>query len=925
VVALKTISVAAAGEAELTRFRREAEAVARLQHPNIVQVHEVGEAAGGPFFSMEFVAGGTLVQRLAGTPQPARAAAALVETLARAIHAAHQQGIIHRDLKPANVLLTADGTPKISDFGLAKRLVTADTPPGEAGPTRTGEILGTPSYMAPEQATGRAAVITPATDVYALGAILYECLTGRPPFLAETPLETVLQVQLQEPVPPRRLQPKVPKDLETICLKCLHKEPHRRYADADGLAEDLRRFQAGETIRARPVGPLGRLGRWCRRRPLVASLLAGVALLVAGHLATLSYQMVEARHRAAETQRQLELVEESYRLAKQAVDDSFTRVVSDEALLNEPGLQPLRKRLLETALTYYQGFLRQRPDDPTRRADMAEMHFRVGYITAQIGSKAAALAEYQRARDLYEELLGANLADLRLRGHLATVYDNLGVVQADLGRPGDALRSYERGRDLRKELADENPADSQRRNLLAQSYNNLGNLQRDADQVDAALRSYEAARTLRQKLVQENPDNLVYQADLSETCASVGVLYLHAGRPAEALRAHTEARGLREKLVRDRPTSIPWQRDLARTYSNIGELHIRAGRLAEAVGPCESARDLLEKLVRDNPAVTQYQQDLAACYGNLGVVQHRLGQSAQAVRSVERARDLLAKLAQDQPNRPELQSDLSKCYLNLGALQHHAGEADAALQAYNQALAIRRKLAALMPPVPQYQNDLARTLVNVGDLQRDAGKPDEAVRSYEEARQIQDKLAAAHAAVPQYPIDLAITYLNLADVHSGAGREAEARRCYQQALDLQRRVLAAAPELAQSQGFMNSHYTALARFHRHLGQPAEAVAAILKRQELWPTNPVELYNVACDLALCIPLVGRGKPALSAEEEAQRRRYADEAMGVLRRAVARGFKDGAHMRADSDLEPLRMRDDFQKLVAELQGKAKAPAK
>ncbi len=279
-VALKMILAGEyAGERELARFRTEAEAVARLQHPNIVQIFEVGEHDGHPYFSLEFVDGGSLAQKLDGTPLPPQQAARLVETLARAMHAAHQAGVVHRDLKPANVLLTSDGTPKITDFGLAKRL------DGDAGQTQSGAIMGTPSYMAPEQASGKSKEIGPAADTYALGAILYECLTGRPPFKASTPLDTVLQVVSDEPVPPRKLQSKTPRDLDTICLKCLQKAPGKRYATAAALAEDLRRFQAQEPIQARPVGRLERGVKWAKRRPAVASLLAALVLAALGLVA----------------------------------------------------------------------------------------------------------------------------------------------------------------------------------------------------------------------------------------------------------------------------------------------------------------------------------------------------------------------------------------------------------------------------------------------------------------------------------------------------------------------------------------------------------------------------------------------------------------------------------------------------------------
>jgi serine/threonine protein kinase len=310
-VALKMILAGPCARLEQrARFRAEAEAAARLRHPNVVQIYDVGEHDGQPYFSMEYVDGGSLAQKLAGSLLPTRQAAELAATLADAVHAAHQHGIIHRDLKPANILLQKNSPqrhkehkeedkenyssvpsscslclcgefflPKITDFGLARRLDD-----NAAGPTQTGAILGTPSYLAPEQAEGKTRTVGPAVDVYALGAILYEMLAGRPPFQGESTLETLEQVRTREPIPPSRLRPRVPRDLETICLKCLEKEPHRRYAGADELAGDLRRFLAGEPIRARPTPGWERAVKWTRRKPAVAGLLAVSAAAAASFL-----------------------------------------------------------------------------------------------------------------------------------------------------------------------------------------------------------------------------------------------------------------------------------------------------------------------------------------------------------------------------------------------------------------------------------------------------------------------------------------------------------------------------------------------------------------------------------------------------------------------------------------------------------------
>src|SRR6516165_4200893 len=257
IVALKMILAGRlAAEEDITRFRTEAEAAARLQHPHIVAVHEVGEIEGQHYFSMDFIEGTSLAQKLLQSgPMPGRVAARYVRLMARAVHHAHKQGILHRDLKPSNILIDAEDEPHITDFGLAKRLG------GDSGQTRTGVVLGTPSYMAPEQAAGKSNELGPACDIYGLGAVLYELITGRPPFRAETPLNTVMQVMDSDPPPPRLLNSNIDHDLETICLKCLEKDPRRRYATAEALAEDLRRYLNDEPISARSFNVLDRLAR----------------------------------------------------------------------------------------------------------------------------------------------------------------------------------------------------------------------------------------------------------------------------------------------------------------------------------------------------------------------------------------------------------------------------------------------------------------------------------------------------------------------------------------------------------------------------------------------------------------------------------------------------------------------------------------
>jgi serine/threonine-protein kinase len=390
-----------AGPHERARFQHEAEAVASLRHANVVQVHDVGDHEGRPYFTMELVEGGSLAQKLAGAPQRARQAASLLATLADAVQTAHQGGIVHRDLKPANILLTAEGTPKIADFGLARHF--------DVGPdlTQSGARIGTPSYMAPEQAAGGAGTIGPAADVYALGALLYEVLTGRPPFRGESAADTERQVLAEEPVPPSRLNAKVPRDLETICLKCLHKAPPRRYATAAALAEDLRRFQRGEPVVARPAGLPERAGKWVFRHPTLAAALTASLLLAALLVAGAFWLAVQQAHRrdAVEADlRDLTRLQESARWA-----EARAALERAEDWLERGGAGDLRRRLgqarrdLDLAiqldgirlkrvtrgeLAFYKARASREYAEAFRQAGLGTLHDTPALVAGQIGSSA---------------------------------------------------------------------------------------------------------------------------------------------------------------------------------------------------------------------------------------------------------------------------------------------------------------------------------------------------------------------------------------------------------------------------------------------------------------------------------------------------------------------------------------------------------
>lgn len=368
IVALKLVTSTNNDQA-LARFEQEVQAIARLRHPNIAQIYENGTVEGRPYYAMEYVAGGTLSDRLKASPLLPNEAAKLVVKLARAMQHAHEQGILHRDLKPSNVLLEADGLePKIADFGLAKKL------DDNSNLTRTGDVFGSPSYMAPEQASG-VMKFTPAVDVYALGATLYECLTGRPPFLGPEPMLTIMMVLSNDPIPPRQVQAKLPLDLDTICLKCLEKQPRKRYASAAELADDLERFLKGEPILARPVGGLERALKWAKRRPWQAGAVGLAMALLAGLIVGLL--LLEKAY--SEVKRSSEISIKSFELSKKTLDEVLGKITSELSL--KPDMEKLTLDSVRPAVELFRELHLLRPED---RATSLEYLAKLESFTVQL-------------------------------------------------------------------------------------------------------------------------------------------------------------------------------------------------------------------------------------------------------------------------------------------------------------------------------------------------------------------------------------------------------------------------------------------------------------------------------------------------------------------------------------------------------------
>jgi serine/threonine protein kinase len=658
----------------LERFRHEAQAAAKLEHENIVTVYEVGEIDQQPFFSMRYVEGRSLAEILREGPMENRRAAAYLEPVARAVHEAHCQGILHRDLKPQNILVDKKtDRALVADFGLAKL--------SEGGHelTRAGEIMGTPSYMSPEQAKDSANV-TAKTDIYALGATLYHVLTARPPFQAATPLETLRQVIDEEPAPPRQLNPSINRDLETICLRCLQKEPARRYDSASALADDLARYLRGEPIQARPIGAPGRIWRWCRRKPALAAAIAAAAtFFVVGSVVSTVLLF--------ETRAALNQSEKSLGQAVATVDD-FLTLVGEETLLNEPSMQPLQRRLLAKARDYYQEFLSQRGDDPTIRDKVAMAHFRVGVVTEKIESPEQAMESYDRARQMQEELVSAHPENAEWAQNLGNTWTAIAGAFTKQGLLTDARQAHLEAITIREQLADEAPPnESEYARTLANSYMNLGRIEMNLGAIEespeAVRRRFEEARREMQKAQAVREGLLTRMGDSAKTRRDLGMghfnlacLAMTENQPGPAEKSLTKAIEVFRELLAKDPQVQANQIDLATCCRVQGDLHA-LGRPDEARRWYQEALRGMEKLVRENSAVLSYRAALAGLYMNLGQLDWEQAAEAAARQAFQQARDILQPLVDEYPKVPEYRRDLAVVESSAG--EHAAARQDLAL------------------------------------------------------------------------------------------------------------------------------------------------------------------------------------------------------------------------------------------------------
>jgi len=835
-VALKVLPFAAVLDSkQVARFKNEAQAAAQLHHPNIVSVYAVGVERGVHYFAMQFIDGQPLdraideLRRAAGfagdatvegegdvtldadaSPHPSYLTAhsqsrsdffAAVVRLgiqaADALHAAHEYGVVHRDVKPSNLILGADGNLWVTDFGLARC-------PTDVSLTRTGDVVGTTRYMSPEQARGQTALIDHRTDIYSLGATLYELLALQPAFPGEDNPALLRAIDQQEPMRLRLLQPKVPADLETVIQKAMAKRREDRYATALEFAEDLRRVLEGKPTVARPPTLPERVGKWARRHRRFVAAAGGVGVCAVLGMAV---SMVLIAQEKARAEHNSQRAEHYFRQSRETVDRLGARLA--ETLSDVPGAAHVRRELLQETLGYYQDFAQQAQRDPALRADLAMTYSKIGTLNGELGKTDDALAAHRNALRLCEQLAAEHPLQADDRARAAVCRNNLALALRSAGRATDARQACEEAIRLQQQLVQSPRRNDHDLSDLAVSYNNLGLLQSDTGEVARAEASFRQAIQLQEGLLAAGPDNPQRLRNLAASLNSLSKLYLN-GQPARAVELCQRALAYQTKAAQLRPSDVQCQSDLGLTYNNLGVAQSNTAQLAAAVASYQKAIEIRWNLVRRAPSQTSYQRDLAVSYNNLGLAQSKQGQLADAQRSFHKAMELQELLVSQTPRDVELQSNLGGIYNNLAMVLDELQRPGDATECCRKAIEHQQAAFAGAPDVAQYRAFLSRHYSLYGRLLREAGRPDEAARVALLRRELWPGDPKRLVSVAE---ELALAAKALAQSNT---QGLSTQQCAQNALETLRRAVAAGFK-PTDEFYRNAAFSALKNYPDFLG------------------------------------------------------------------------------------------------------------
>ena len=920
-VALKLIKVGMDSRTVLARFDAERQALALMDHPNIARVYDGGTtAAGQPFFVMELVQGVPITEYCDQHRLPVRARLELFVAVCQAVQHAHQKGIIHRDLKPSNILVTeVDGrpTPKVIDFGVAKATEFRLT---EQSLADTGAIVGTPTYMSPEQADPSSMDIDTRTDVYALGVILYELLAGSPPLDAKDfkrgaileMLRMVREVNPPRPstkvstsdalpniatsrdVDPAHLKRALQGDLDWIVMRALEKDRTRRYETANGFAADIQRHLAHEPVVAAPPSRAYRLRKFVRkhRGAVIAASLLLVTLL--GGLAAVAAVQTVANARLAESLKretsanaalneangQLSqsraAVQARYELATDAIK-TFHTGVSEDFLLKEEKFKELRNRLLKSASDFYGklgALLGQETDLASRRA-LAQANFELSDLTDKVGRKEDALAAHRQVLAAREALAAEPGADVETKVDVGRSLTAVAGLLSAAGKTDEAEATYRKAETLLADLARSSPSTPATRAALASCRTGMGMLRYDTGKFVNALVSYRLARDDQEALANAPGASKEARRDLGLTIHRTALLLWYTGKNSEGEAECRKAIALRQKLADDYPAVTEFRSDLARSHNNLGLLLSDTGKPSESEAEYRKAIALDQKLADENPAVTGFRSDLARSHNNLAnVLINDLGKPSEAGTELRKAIALDQKLADDNPAVIEFRKGLANSHNSLAFALSETGKPTEAEAECRAAIAIMGKVVDDDPKVLMHRDWLAAFLGNLGRQLLKLGQPAEALDAYGRSYTLEEQL------VKETPAE------EPDRVRSLVGR-GWARRA--------------------------------------LGDPAGAAADV--RQALRLSEGLRLpegdaaFAIACSHAAFAGLAGQEGSGVSAAEG---KGHADQAMALLRKAV-NGFRYIFLFRDEGALDPLREREDFKKLLTELEQKSAAKPK